>query len=58
MSIRRALFPNALSAIPENEVFNANAKFKRCILVKSFSHIYICVSMYIFMESSFPKDDL
>ena len=37
---------------------NANAKFKDCVLLKSFSHMYIWVYMYIFMNSSFPKYDL
>ena len=41
LGIWRALFQNALNAIPEKGACNANAKFKYCILVKSFWHVYI-----------------
>ena len=35
--------------------YNANVEFEDCVLVKSFSHMYICVYFYMFLKCSFPN---
>ena len=55
--IYRTLFQNALSAIPENGIAMPMPS-SRNVSVKSFSHMYICVYMQIFMKSSFSTHDV
>ena len=54
-STRNALFENALSAIPENELAMPMPRSQILFLAKSSSHMYISICMYTFMKSSFPK---
>ena len=49
---------NALSATPDNGLaMPTNTMFIDDVLEKSFSHMYICICIYIFMKSAYPKHD-
>ena len=54
----KSSFPKHVKRHSRKRASNANAKFKDCVLVRSFSHMCICVHVHIFMKSSFPKHDL
>ena len=50
----KALFENAIHAIPENEPAMPTPSFKDCVLVKSFSSIYMHMHVHIH-EKFFSK---
>ena len=54
----KSSFPKRSKRHSRKRACNANAKFKDCVLVKTFSHMYIWVYIYICMKSTFPKDYL
>ena len=51
-------FPKRIKTHSKKCLCNVSAKLDYYVIEKSFSHMNKCVYMYIFMKSSFPKDDL